>query len=127
MSKPGSRVTKCLARVGNVGQIILEAVLHAKHPNSAHVLRPVTGIVHIGLGAFFRGFGCVYVAEAVLPKNLRQNPLKSIAMPKVTTIPRQVECSSLGLWWRESVRGIVKNSNGRANPGFFCKHIRNLR
>ncbi|SMY08946.1 mannitol dehydrogenase family protein [Flavimaricola marinus] len=27
--------------------------------------RPGTGIVHLGLGAFFRGFGCVYVADAM--------------------------------------------------------------
>ncbi len=27
--------------------------------------RPATGIVHLGLGAFFRGFGCVYVADAM--------------------------------------------------------------
>lgn len=27
--------------------------------------RPVTGIVHLGLGAFFRAFGCVYVADAM--------------------------------------------------------------
>lgn len=27
--------------------------------------RPATGIVHIGLGAFFRAFGCVYVADAM--------------------------------------------------------------
>lgn len=27
--------------------------------------RPGTGIVHLGLGAFFRAFGCVYVADAM--------------------------------------------------------------
>ncbi|MFA8387271.1 MAG: mannitol dehydrogenase family protein [Pelagibaca sp.] len=27
--------------------------------------RPKTGIVHLGLGAFFRGFGCVFVADAM--------------------------------------------------------------
>ena len=27
--------------------------------------RPETGIVHLGLGAFFRAFGCVYVADAM--------------------------------------------------------------
>lgn len=27
--------------------------------------RPRTGIVHLGLGAFFRAFGCVYVADAM--------------------------------------------------------------
>ena len=27
--------------------------------------RPATGIVHLGLGAFFRAFGCVYVADAM--------------------------------------------------------------
>lgn len=27
--------------------------------------RPATGIVHLGLGAFFRGFGCVYVSDAM--------------------------------------------------------------
>lgn len=27
--------------------------------------KPATGIVHLGLGAFFRGFGCVYVADAM--------------------------------------------------------------
>ncbi|KQI68434.1 dioxygenase [Loktanella sp. 3ANDIMAR09] len=29
------------------------------------VARPATGIVHLGLGAFFRAFGCVYVADAM--------------------------------------------------------------
>ena len=27
--------------------------------------RPATGIVHLGLGAFYRAFGCVYVADAM--------------------------------------------------------------
>lgn len=27
--------------------------------------RPDTGNVHLGLGAFFRAFGCVYVADAM--------------------------------------------------------------
>ncbi len=27
--------------------------------------RPATGIVHLGLGAFFRAFGCVYFADAM--------------------------------------------------------------
>lgn len=27
--------------------------------------RPATGIVHLGLGAFFRAFGCLYVADAM--------------------------------------------------------------
>ncbi len=27
--------------------------------------RPATGIVHLGLGAFFRAFGCVYIADAM--------------------------------------------------------------
>ncbi len=27
--------------------------------------RPETGIVHLGLGAFFRAFGCVYIADAM--------------------------------------------------------------
>lgn len=27
--------------------------------------RPETGIVHLGLGAFFRAFGCIYVADAM--------------------------------------------------------------
>ncbi|MEL6807745.1 MAG: mannitol dehydrogenase family protein [Pseudomonadota bacterium] len=27
--------------------------------------RPASGIVHLGLGAFFRAFGCVYVADAI--------------------------------------------------------------
>lgn len=31
--------------------------------SSAH--RPATGIVHLGLGAFFRAFGCIYVADAM--------------------------------------------------------------
>lgn len=30
-----------------------------------HSARPATGIVHLGLGAFFRAFGCVYLAEAM--------------------------------------------------------------
>ena len=28
-------------------------------------IRPATGIVHLGLGAFFRAFGCVFVADAM--------------------------------------------------------------
>ena len=28
-------------------------------------MRPATGIVHLGLGAFFRAFGCVYIADAM--------------------------------------------------------------
>lgn len=28
-------------------------------------MRPATGIVHLGLGAFFRSFGCVYIADAM--------------------------------------------------------------
>lgn len=28
-------------------------------------MRPQTGIVHLGLGAFFRAFGCVYIADAM--------------------------------------------------------------
>jgi fructuronate reductase len=34
-------------------------------PEGRAALRPATGIVHLGLGAFFRGFGCVYVADAM--------------------------------------------------------------
>lgn len=30
-----------------------------------NISRPATGIVHLGLGAFFRAFGCVYVADAM--------------------------------------------------------------
>lgn len=29
------------------------------------VARPASGIVHLGLGAFFRAFGCVYIADAM--------------------------------------------------------------
>lgn len=29
------------------------------------VVRPKTGIVHLGLGAFFRAFGCIYIADAM--------------------------------------------------------------
>ena len=28
--------------------------------------RPATGIVHLGLGAFYRAFGCIYVADAMI-------------------------------------------------------------
>lgn len=31
----------------------------------SHASRPATGIVHLGLGAFFRAFGCVYIADAM--------------------------------------------------------------
>ncbi len=31
----------------------------------AGATRPATGIVHLGLGAFFRAFGCIYVADAM--------------------------------------------------------------
>ncbi|SMP21299.1 fructuronate reductase [Shimia sagamensis] len=34
-------------------------------PDKALKLSPATGIVHLGLGAFFRAFGCVYVADAM--------------------------------------------------------------
>ncbi|KQB96670.1 dioxygenase [Loktanella sp. 1ANDIMAR09] len=42
----------------------MEAGLPADGQTSA-ATRPATGIVHLGLGAFFRGFGCVYVADAM--------------------------------------------------------------
>jgi fructuronate reductase len=31
--------------------------------------RPASGIVHLGLGAFFRAFGCVYVADAMAARS----------------------------------------------------------
>ncbi|WP_422064837.1 mannitol dehydrogenase family protein [Shimia sp.] len=34
-------------------------------PDRAVKSGPATGIVHLGLGAFFRAFGCVYVADAM--------------------------------------------------------------
>ncbi|WP_370323281.1 mannitol dehydrogenase family protein [Pseudorhodobacter sp. E13] len=30
-----------------------------------HPAKPATGIVHLGLGAFFRAFGCIYIADAM--------------------------------------------------------------
>lgn len=33
--------------------------------NTQAQARPATGIVHLGLGAFFRGFGCLYIADAM--------------------------------------------------------------
>ncbi len=39
--------------------------LHVKGLKHSGAVRPATGIVHLGLGAFFRAFGCVYVADAM--------------------------------------------------------------
>ncbi|AZV76747.1 mannitol dehydrogenase family protein [Parasedimentitalea marina] len=39
--------------------------MEAGLPDSTLKQRPKTGIVHLGLGAFFRAFGCVYVADAM--------------------------------------------------------------
>ncbi|MGJ8586280.1 MAG: mannitol dehydrogenase family protein [Marinosulfonomonas sp.] len=43
----------------------MEAGLPAKRLKSSLGQRPATGIVHLGLGAFFRAFGCVYIADAM--------------------------------------------------------------
>jgi hypothetical protein len=51
--------------------------------------------------------------------------LKSIAMPKVTTIPRQFKVSSLELLWRDREHEIAKNSFGHPNSGFFSRRTRN--
>ncbi len=43
----------------------MEAGLPADRLTRPDAPRPATGIVHLGLGAFFRAFGCVYVADAM--------------------------------------------------------------
>lgn len=43
----------------------MEAGLPADRLTRADAPRPATGIVHLGLGAFYRGFGCVYAADAM--------------------------------------------------------------
>ncbi|WP_090186497.1 mannitol dehydrogenase family protein [Loktanella salsilacus] len=43
----------------------MEAGLPANRLMLPRTSRPATGIVHLGLGAFFRAFGCVYVADAM--------------------------------------------------------------
>lgn len=43
----------------------MEAGLPADDQNTRAQARPATGIVHLGLGAFFRAFGCVYIADAM--------------------------------------------------------------
>jgi fructuronate reductase len=43
----------------------MEAGLPADRLMRPRTPRPATGIVHLGLGAFFRAFGCVYVADAM--------------------------------------------------------------
>ncbi|WP_392336890.1 mannitol dehydrogenase family protein [Loktanella salsilacus] len=43
----------------------MEAGLPANRLMRPRTPRPATGIVHLGLGAFFRAFGCVYVADAI--------------------------------------------------------------
>jgi fructuronate reductase len=43
----------------------MEAGLPADGQNTRAQARPATGIVHLGLGAFFRAFGCVYIADAM--------------------------------------------------------------
>ncbi|UYP67575.1 mannitol dehydrogenase family protein [Thalassobacter stenotrophicus] len=42
-----------------------EAGLLADGQNTRAQERPATGIVHLGLGAFFRAFGCVYITDAM--------------------------------------------------------------
>lgn len=39
--------------------------LHADVIKTSALAGPATGIVHLGLGAFFRAFGCVYIADAM--------------------------------------------------------------
>lgn len=43
----------------------MEAGLHAERLKRSDSPRPGVGIVHLGLGAFYRAFGAVYVAEAM--------------------------------------------------------------
>jgi len=43
----------------------MEAGLPGEGQSAPGRTRPATGIVHLGLGAFFRGFGCVYIADAM--------------------------------------------------------------
>jgi fructuronate reductase len=43
----------------------MEAGLLADRLIRPRTPRPATGIVHLGLGAFFRAFGCVYVADVM--------------------------------------------------------------
>ncbi|AUH34343.1 mannitol dehydrogenase family protein [Paracoccus tegillarcae] len=43
----------------------MEAGLPAERLTHSGAPRPGTGIVHLGLGAFFRAFGCVYIADAM--------------------------------------------------------------
>lgn len=43
----------------------MEVGLPADRLTRSDTPRPETGIVHLGLGAFFRAFGCVYVADAM--------------------------------------------------------------
>lgn len=43
----------------------MEVGLPVDRLTRADTPRPKTGIVHLGLGAFFRGFGCVYTADAM--------------------------------------------------------------
>lgn len=45
--------------------MLMEVGLLAKRLIHSGAKRPVTGIVHLGLGAFFRAFGCVYIADAM--------------------------------------------------------------
>lgn len=39
--------------------------MHADMTTTVEQGKPATGIVHLGLGAFFRAFGCVYIADAM--------------------------------------------------------------
>lgn len=43
----------------------MEVGLRVEADTSAPAQKPATGIVHLGLGAFFRAFGCVYIADAM--------------------------------------------------------------
>lgn len=44
----------------------MEVVLPIKRLEHSGGVRPATGIVHLGLGAFFRAFGCVYISDAMI-------------------------------------------------------------
>lgn len=74
--------------------------------------RPASGIVHLGLGAFFRGFGCVYVADAmarsggdwgIIGVSLRspdtRDALKARhwAYTSVTLAPQREECRDISV------------------------------
>ena len=48
--------------------MLMEAGLPANRMTRSSAARPATGIVHLGLGAFYRAFGAIYVAETMAAK-----------------------------------------------------------